>query len=455
MRRWVLVVVAVLTTWNRYFVSLAKGISNHSLTTDSTGRPRFTYRLAVLNDITHRQSLLLKQISATLSHSHTDEISTSSERGGDGSRNSSDHQNNNNNNNRGVVDPSTITRREIGGVAVAGGGGGERSVRSAKLETNGVSVRRGDLRGSGYYTLNHLLISEKHRFLFCPIQKVASTLFLKLFRRITNQSYWYEDAWNKPTNLTVAWRLGRDRLENIFRDPTWTKAIFFRHPVDRLLSSYHQFLNSPFATTNYSLSIREGVNASISWPHFMHKVVHGGKCNIHWNPQTHFCGYYRYWQYYNFVGDFDHIEEQGKELLQRVGLWDDFGAKGWALAGMRQVFGKHYTLVNETTVVRNLTAVYKDLPASFNKTDCMFCSNYASHRNYPKVNITDMDWETIMTSSFYKSDLDEWNMIKKVAMSKRWMLGPMYEKNSTSFTSYTAWMQRKEERKEKRKVMIV
>eukprot|EP01031_Cornospumella_fuschlensis_P033963 gene33963-41100_t len=164
-----------------------------------------------------------------------------------------------------------------------------------------------DFRGT-YYSLSHLLINERYKLLLCPIQKVGSTLFNALFSRMEDREGWFDWRIRKPG--TPAWRLGIKRLEEIFQDPTWTRAIFFRNPVDRLYSAYTNFLASEYARTSYDLTVRGGVNASVSWGDFLDRVLDQGDTNIHWNPQTHFCGFFKFHHYFNFIGDFTNFKKQ-------------------------------------------------------------------------------------------------------------------------------------------------
>lgn len=242
-------------------------------------------------------------------------------------------------------------------------------------------------RGS-YFSLSNLLISVKYRLAVCPIQKSASTLLGKLVRKLEGHQFWYEDNWNNATGLVTAWQLGAQRLAAIFQDPKWTKAIFFRDPVDRLVSSYQQFLQSQYAYGRYAIRVRNGRNMSIPWPAFLTDVLEGGQTNIHWNPQTHYCGFHKYWKHYNFIGSFEQLEKHGRRLFDALGptVWEEHGAKGWAIAGVKQIEGWHYwgevdqiNGQNVTKYVRNLTALHASVPKSSQQNDCIFCKNYASH----------------------------------------------------------------------------
>lgn len=272
------------------------------------------------------------------------------------------------------------------------------------------------LRG-GYYSLNHLLINEKYKFLFCPVQKVASTLFTQLFRRLNNDPRWFEGS-NGPVVHPRPRALGGKRLMEIMNDPTWTKAIFFRDPVSRLYSAYQNFLASNYTHRLYHLKVRRGRNVSIPWSEIVDDVAVHGHTNIHWNPQTHFCGFHRFWRYYNFYGSFERLQNDGRRLLDRVSpeLWEQVGARGWSLVDFSLKPGRHIT-VNGTTgeiMDYNFTRLYEDQPSHFNRTDCMFCANYAPHRSrsVAKNGVTVTERTRLLQSPFYHLDLMQWKQLQ-------------------------------------------
>jgi hypothetical protein len=40
--------------------------------------------------------------------------------------------------------------------------------------------------------------------------------------------------------------------------------------------------------------------------------------NLHWRPQGDFCGFKKFHQLYQFVGNMEHMAMQGRDLLQQL-----------------------------------------------------------------------------------------------------------------------------------------
>lgn len=62
-------------------------------------------------------------------------------------------------------------------------------------------------------------------------------------------------------------------------------------------------------------------NRSAAWPDFWKSVLSPkGIRNIHWDPQTSFCGLDKFWPLFNFVGNYEMIQDHGKEVARRASL---------------------------------------------------------------------------------------------------------------------------------------
>ena len=114
-----------------------------------------------------------------------------------------------------------------------------------------------------------------------------------------------------------------------------------------------------------------------------------GQRNIHWNPQTHFCGFFKYWWKFNFIGSFEHLAEHGRMLFDRVSptFWEEYCARGWSLTQI-------------PLQERNIHEYMRYAPENFNVSDCMFCKNYAFHKSsYSNTAVmTRTEWEQILST---------------------------------------------------------
>lgn len=54
-------------------------------------------------------------------------------------------------------------------------------------------------------------------------------------------------------------------------------------------------------------------------------LVHILGADPHWRPQTFNCGLSEFLPRFSYIGSLDKTETQSRELLEEVGLWDDFG----------------------------------------------------------------------------------------------------------------------------------
>jgi hypothetical protein len=136
--------------------------------------------------------------------------------------------------------------------------------------------------------------------------------------------------------------LESSRAQELFDDPTWTKAVFFRNPLERLVSAYQdKILRKGYTQSIFKIDRWKTTNQTVlSFPQFVDKVTATNdwipdKCStpeglsactdVHWKPQLMMCGLDYLLPKFDFVGNFDHIAEQTKVLLEKVGIWDTLG----------------------------------------------------------------------------------------------------------------------------------
>lgn len=81
--------------------------------------------------------------------------------------------------------------------------------------------------------------APKAKLIFCGIPKVGVSEWLKLFRRLTGAGDYLSFPHYKQdlTEFHLS-SLPLKQAEAMLTDPSWTKAVFFRDPAERLLSAY-------------------------------------------------------------------------------------------------------------------------------------------------------------------------------------------------------------------------
>ncbi|CAM9780420.1 unnamed protein product [Scytosiphon promiscuus] len=141
-----------------------------------------------------------------------------------------------------------------------------------------------------------------------------------------------------------------EKASDILNDPSWTKAVFLRDPAERMLSCYldkivhRRSYSVRFFKTDGILSFERFVTLTSIDAETRFKADYPGaqlgltrRSNPHWRPQLYF-GLDKFLPYFDFVGDFQHVEAHSEALLRHAGLWDEYGASGWGPQGESAFF---------------------------------------------------------------------------------------------------------------------
>jgi Sulfotransferase family len=190
------------------------------------------------------------------------------------------------------------------------------------------------------------VVIEQYKLLFFTSPKVGCTTWKQLFRRMMNVTNYMEEEyerllpWNPEINgLKYLYHYNRTTASSMMTDPTWTRAIFVRDPKERFLSAY---LDKVVQNENYVIrrccpyGRKCGTKAKESIANFLHLMR---ICtDSHWNPQSKRILEDKYWPYINFVGHMEHLYDDAKLLLQRLGAWDEYGKSGWGATRTDAIF---------------------------------------------------------------------------------------------------------------------
>jgi hypothetical protein len=221
---------------------------------------------------------------------------------------------------------------------------------------------------------NDPVVIESHKLLFFTIPKNSCTEWKQLFRRMMG----YED-WNKfpflhphdprTNGLSYLGTYDRTKQEEFMTSPEWTRAMFVRDPLERMLSAY---LNKGLSEERYikrwccqispktteeerqqELKFLQENNPNcvplapwetqptaetFTFDTFVDKFML--QCNDkHWRPQSQRM-YPKNWKFLNFIGRMGSLHEDAKTLLHKIGAWDEFGSNGWGPNGNMSMFEK-------------------------------------------------------------------------------------------------------------------
>ena len=181
---------------------------------------------------------------------------------------------------------------------------------------------------------------------------------------------------NKP----LLKHLPLERVNAILRDPDWTRAVFFRDPARRLLSSY---LDKFVQHRDYSVTVfgRKKGKRAMTYAEFAEAVANcsgdaecladptrpgrtrytamglHSRTNPHWKEQVLVSNVWKFLPAMNFVGSFERLESHARALLERVGIWEAYGARGWGRSGNDSMFATN-TVYHRTTASARVKALH-------------------------------------------------------------------------------------------------
>eukprot|EP00927_Polykrikos_kofoidii_P054249 TRINITY_DN4869_c0_g1_i4.p1 TRINITY_DN4869_c0_g1~~TRINITY_DN4869_c0_g1_i4.p1 ORF type:complete len:416 (-),score=69.40 TRINITY_DN4869_c0_g1_i4:69-1316(-) len=154
---------------------------------------------------------------------------------------------------------------------------------------------------------NFVIIPEL-KLLFCSIAKNGCSQWAMFLSALS--------AGQKP----LAWN-NESVVNYVFSDPTWTKAVFLRDPLDRLVSGFRSKCEVPLEGDGRDcMNFQE---ASSKWqPSFDEFAKELNHChNPHFDPQTSFCLLDTRFEQFSFVGtvskNFSAVSDQVNAMLDQ------------------------------------------------------------------------------------------------------------------------------------------
>lgn len=243
------------------------------------------------------------------------------------------------------------------------------------------------------------IVLESHKLVFFTVPKVGCTVWKQLFRRMEGYSDWQSQELDlflphdpKHNGLKYLYHYSLERASEIMTSSEWTRAIMVRDPKQRFLSA---FLDKALSNDHKHIIHRccadkKCVDKSQDLPGFLRL------CSVcsdhHWRAQNERVDY-KFWPYMDVVGHVETAAADAKSLLQRIGAWDEFGAKGWGQDGTLPIFGskeigsagehatyaewqvwKWYTPEIERSVERFYQGDYDNPLFNFTQDHCLTCT---------------------------------------------------------------------------------
>ncbi|KAG7336998.1 sulfotransferase family protein [Nitzschia inconspicua] len=246
------------------------------------------------------------------------------------------------------------------------------------LNSSSKIYRPGSWDGAG-------IVLEEYKLILFTQGKVACTVFKQLARRMMGLRDW--KVHNEPhiphnpqkNGLLYLYHYPPTVALAIMISPGWTRALFVRDPKERTLSAYldkgakkkglyitkhccKKELQAKNMDANFTTC---GERASSSFLAFLQLVQKECCCDPHWDKQSNRIDL-DFRPYINFVGHFDHVQDETKRLLDEVSarldsgqdLWKEFGASGWGSTGNDAIFAKSTRAKHQTSAITKLKQYY-------------------------------------------------------------------------------------------------
>lgn len=218
-------------------------------------------------------------------------------------------------------------RREAVQAACAGSGGGSLSDAAARLSYNPK-------------TLINLLVDDKNRVLYCYVPKVACTNWKRMMLILsgaTNQTDPQRIPADSVHRKNVFVKLSDLKPEEIkHRLLTYTKFLFVRHPVERVISAFRNkfemnYTSSAYFKKRFGVKImrkyRKGVppesipnsGHGVHFPEFVSYLIDTRKeqFNEHWALVSSLCNPCDV--KYDYIGKYETLADDSKYILEQIG----------------------------------------------------------------------------------------------------------------------------------------
>lgn len=169
------------------------------------------------------------------------------------------------------------------------------------------------------------IVVHKYKWIMFSAQKIVSSRQKRFIRRILGCG----DGGDNPQKendgcFTFLRDYNVEEVSKMMSDSSWTKSMFIREPFEKVLSSY-LFVKK----YNYTEQWCNGL-VTKNFSQFLYEVVPKNAHDPHFEPQYQRIDE-KWWPYINFIGTMVDFSNKFKELLQKLGLWEEFGKSGWGV----------------------------------------------------------------------------------------------------------------------------
>eukprot|EP01060_Flectonema_neradi_P029495 TRINITY_DN408_c4_g1_i1.p1 TRINITY_DN408_c4_g1~~TRINITY_DN408_c4_g1_i1.p1 ORF type:complete len:527 (+),score=72.28 TRINITY_DN408_c4_g1_i1:50-1630(+) len=207
-----------------------------------------------------------------------------------------------------------------------------------------IEMTEADKMGMGGLTS----VDPVHKVVIFRVLKVLSTNLFRLYDRLIGHTDVILDTegrinpWGHNDQLRerIQFKMLPLKTANeIMNDPSWKKIVFFRDPAERLLSCWKdKFLEGPMG---YLFRKYRRGSSKVPFSDFVDYVDreedapfgHGPQVNGHYRPQMLLSNIFRFLPLFDFIGWGNN--NHSRQMLEKYGLWEEYGAKTWPYGFMR------------------------------------------------------------------------------------------------------------------------
>eukprot|EP00803_Ostreobium_quekettii_P007042 evm.model.scf_1490.2 EVM.evm.TU.scf_1490.2 scf_1490:31620-33878(+) len=193
----------------------------------------------------------------------------------------------------------------------------------------------GEYYGAGYDLkdlVRGTLLDVGHRMTMCTIPKCASTVLKMMQKRQTGIDTWKardpETRWQGL--IEAKENLSFYHIRSIIDNTQWVNVATVRDPVVRCLSGYLQKIVQ-LKQYRYIAWRSSKEPAFEDFVQILYSFPEIRKGDIHFMEQSSFCGFRV--AHVDYVARVETLPQDFRELYERLGLWEEFGASGWGEDG--------------------------------------------------------------------------------------------------------------------------
>ncbi|XP_033117907.1 carbohydrate sulfotransferase 11-like [Anneissia japonica] len=182
-----------------------------------------------------------------------------------------------------------------------------------------------------------LLVNEEHKMVYCQTPKTGTVSWCRIMLILSGYKNYEEVMKMTAPQVSAAWKTNVPRLSSFSLEKqkhimaTYTKFMFVRHPLTRLLSAYKDKIASKngiyasgfemyrkLITNKFRLEPKE--SNEIEFVHFVNMVVANKGPNSHWGEMYKIC--FPCDIDYDVIGRFEDMENDTKYILTLTNLTD-------------------------------------------------------------------------------------------------------------------------------------